>query len=126
MAHYAQLDENNIVVNVFVGKDENEVHPDVKDWEEYYNAKRTSYNTFAGQHKNGGIPFRKNYAGIGYSYDPVRDAFIPPKTFPSWTLDEETCQWQPPLPMPLDGQLYEWSEEDGNWILFPKDRGERN
>lgn len=126
MAHYAQLDENNIVVNVFVGKDEDEFHPDVKDWEEYYNAKRTSYNTFAGQHKNGGIPFRKNYAGIGYTYDPVRDAFIPPQTFPSWILDEATCQWQPPLPMPLDGKLYEWSEEDGNWILFPKDRGERN
>lgn len=126
MAHYAQLDENNIVVNVFVGKGEDEVHPEVTDWEEYYQAKRTSYNTFGGVHREGGKPFRKNYAGIGFSYDPVRDAFIPPKPFPSWILNEDTCLWEPPVPMPVDGKLYEWSEENGNWVLFPVDRGERN
>jgi hypothetical protein len=126
MAHYAQLDENNIVINIFVGKDENEIHPEIKNWEEYYNAKRTSYNTFGGKRKNpetGELTdepgFRKNYAGIGYTYDPARDAFIPPKPFPSWTLNEDTCWWQPPIGMPDDGNPYEWSESAGNWVLFP-------
>lgn len=122
MAHYAQLDENNIVINVFVGRDENDIHPDVKDWEEYYQAKRTSLNTLMGEHRNGGVPFRKNYAAIGYTYDAVRDAFIPPQPFNTWTLNEDTCQWQPPLPMPLDGKFYEWSESAGNWVLFPQDQ----
>lgn len=90
MAHYAVLDENNIVTQVFVGKDE---HEDGVDWESYYNAKRTSYNTLGGKHMNGGEPFRKNFAGIGYSYDAVRDAFIPPKPDDNAVLDAETCTW---------------------------------
>jgi hypothetical protein len=122
MAHYAQLDENNIVVNVIVGKDENEYHPEVKNWEEYYGAKRTSYNTQSGVHATGGTPFRKNYAGIGYTYDAVRDAFIPPRPFLSWDLNEDTCQWESPTPMPLDGKMYEWSESAGNWVLFPREQ----
>ena len=90
MAHYAVLDENNVVTQVFVGKDE---HEGGIDWEAYYGAKRTSYNTVAGQHLLGGTPFRKNYAGIGYTYDSVRDAFIPPRPDVNAVLDEETCIW---------------------------------
>jgi len=91
MAHYAYLNENNIVVGVIVGRNEGE---DGIDWEQYYGAKRTSYNTFAGEHLSGGTPFRKNYAGIGYSYDLARDAFIPPKPDGEYVLNEETCQWE--------------------------------
>jgi hypothetical protein len=91
MAHYAYLNENNIVVGVIVGRNEGE---DGIDWEQYYGAKRTSYNTFAGKHISGGTPFRKNYAGIGYSYDLARDAFIPPKPDGEYVLNEETCQWE--------------------------------
>ena len=96
MAHYAFLDENNIVTEVIPGKDEGE---DGIDWEQWYGnfrgqvCKRTSYNTFAGQHLNGGTPFRKNYAGIGYTYDPDRDAFIPPRPGITVEFNEETCQW---------------------------------
>lgn len=116
MAHYAWFDENNIVQGVFVGKNENEPLPEgYTSWEQYYGAKRTSYNTYGGVHKEGGIAFRKNYAGIGYTYDSVRDAFIPPKPFNSWTLDEDTCLWQAPTSMPTDGANYEWSEDDLTW-----------
>lgn len=124
MAHYAFLDENNIVTQVIVGRDEDEVIDGISDWETHYGAfhsqrcLRTSYNTYGGQHVKGGIPFRKNYAGIGYSYDEVRDAFIPPKTFPSWILNEETCRWDPPIPYPGDSEaIYNWDEEAGNWVL---------
>ncbi|MEB3196821.1 MAG: hypothetical protein VKP62_06415 [Candidatus Sericytochromatia bacterium] len=118
MAHYAILNEHNIVTQVFVGKDEHELGPDGQpwDWEAYYGAKRTSYNTQGGQHLTGGTPYRKNYAGIGFSYDETRDAFIPPQPYPSWTLDEATCLWQPPTPMPTDGKLYAWSEPDQLWL----------
>lgn len=93
MAHYAVLDKNNIVIQVFVGKDEDEIVEGVEDWEIYYNAKRTSYNTIGNTHRLGGTPFRKNYAGIGFSYDSERDAFIPPQCHESATLDEETALW---------------------------------
>jgi hypothetical protein len=94
MAHYAVLDENNVVIDVFVGKDEHELlNGEPVDWEQYYGAKRTSYNTFAGQHRTGGTPFRKNYAGLGYTYDPARDAFIPPKPSTDSIFDESSCQW---------------------------------
>ena len=118
MAHYALLDENNIVVEVFVGKDENE---DGVDWEQHYgnfrgmNCKRTSYNTFANQHPNN-KPFRKNYAGIGFLYDAARDAFVPPKPFNSWVLNETTCRWDAPVPMPSDGKLYRWDEQTTSWV----------
>lgn len=110
MAHYALLDSNNIVIQVINGRNEDEVVDGISDWEEFYSqdtgliALRTSYNTFAGEHSNGGVPFRKNYAGIGYTYDADRDAFIPPQPFDSWTLNEQTCQWDPPAdwPMPED------------------------
>lgn len=98
MAHYAFLDENNVVIEVIVGKNEGE--GDI-DWEEHYSqvrgrpCRRTSYNTYAGQHKNGGIAFRKNYAGIGYTYDASLDAFIPPKPGDEYELDVETCLWRP-------------------------------
>lgn len=122
MAHYAFLDENNIVTEVIVGKDEGE---DGIDWEQHYGefrgqtCKRTSYNTHENQNPNGN-PFRKNYAGIGFTYDPVRDAFIPPKPYPSWLLDEETCTWKPPITSPVsDGVTrYRWNEETQNWDAF--------
>jgi hypothetical protein len=118
MAHYAFLDDNNIVTEVIVGKDEDE---DFVDWERYYGkfrgqlCKRTSYNTLGGVHKLGGTPYRKNYAGTGYSYDLNRDAFIPPKPYESWVLNEETCLWDAPITYPEDGKLYIWNEESLNW-----------
>jgi len=76
---------------------------------------QTSYNTKKGVHKLGGTPLRKNYAGIGYTYDKTRDAFIPPKDFDSWILNEETCVWDPPVEHPDDGKIYRWNEEIQNW-----------
>jgi hypothetical protein len=111
MAHYAYIDENNIVVMVTVGKDETELI-DGLDTEIYYaqgttyTVKRTSYN--------GNI--RKNYAGIGYTYDESRDAFIPPKPFPSCVLNEETCNWEAPVPRPQDNKHYRWDEATLSWI----------
>jgi hypothetical protein len=110
MAHYAYLDDSNTVVAVIVGKDETETI-DGLDTETYYaqgtpfRVKRTSYN--------GRI--RKNYAGIGYTYDEQHDAFIPPQRYPSWILNEETCLWEPPLEVPQDGKRYQWVEEELNW-----------
>ena len=117
MAHYAFLDENNIVTEVIVGKDEGNF-----DWEQQYGSfrgqacKRTSFNTHGGVHKLGGTPFRKNYASIGYTYDPQRDAFIPPKPFPSWTMSEETCLWNSPVPYPTDDKQYTWDEATTSWL----------
>jgi hypothetical protein len=116
MAHYAFLNENYIVTEVIVGKDESNY-----DWEAHYGqfrgqvCKRTSYNTHGGVHTGGGIPFRKNYAGIGYSYDPQRDAFIPPKPYPSWILDEASCLWRAPVAVPQDGKQYAWNEASTSW-----------
>jgi hypothetical protein len=117
MAHYAYIEkETNIVVAVTVGKDEAELI-DGLDTETYYaqgtpyTVKRTSYNAAT----NG---FRKNYAGVGYTYDEARDAFIAPKPYDSWVLDEETCQWQAPTPYPTDGLMYVWVEDDLNWQAF--------
>lgn len=76
---------------------------------------QTSYNTYAGQHKNGGTPLRKNYAGIGFTYDRERDAFIPPKPYSSWVLDEDTCLWDAPTPRPTSGGPYVWDEETTSW-----------
>ena len=116
MAHYAYLDENNIVTQVIVGRDENNIVPGISSWEEYYGAKRCSYNTRGGEHPQGNnFAFRKNYPGIGWSYDPDRDAFIPPKPYESWSLNEQTCLWDAPVPMPEDGQPYMWDEETLSW-----------
>lgn len=109
MAHYAFLNESNIVVEVITGRDENEIVNGVLDWETYYGnlrgqvCKRTSYN--------GNI--RKQYAGIGYSYDPDADVFIAPQPFPSWTLDSNH-DWQPPTPKP-EGEWF-WDEDELAWI----------
>ena len=117
MAHFAKLDDNNMVLEV------NVVNNDVLDasneeasgiaflteWSGgYTNWKQTSYN--------GSI--RKNYAGIGYTYDSVRDAFIPPKPYNSWILNEDTCNWQAPTPMPSGDGMYQWVEDDLNWQLL--------
>ena len=86
--------------------------------------KQTSYNTHGGVHSLGGTPFRKNYAGLGYTYDAQRDAFIPPKPYASWVLDENTCLWNSPIPMPSDATLgpppkmYNWNEETIGWDLI--------
>ena len=118
MAHYAFLDENNIVTEVIVGKNEGE---DGIDWEDWYGqfrgqtCKRTSYNTIAGQHNAGGIPYRKNYAGIGYIYDQARDAFYAQQPYPSWSLNEDSCVWEAPVAYPQDGDVYMWDEENQSW-----------
>jgi hypothetical protein len=106
MAHYAFLDENNLVTEVIVGRDEDDLAEGVTSWEDYYGAFRgqrclqTSYNTLAGVHASGGTPFRGNYAGIGYTYNEILDAFIAPKPEPTdeiadWVLNEETFTWEP-------------------------------
>lgn len=127
MAHYALLDSDNIVVQVFVGRDD--VVEGISDWESYYapkgfTVKQTSYNTKGGVHYTDGEPsadqtkaFRKNYAGRGYSYDPDRDAFIPPKVFDSWVLNEDTCRWEAPVPYPDDGEIYVWDEDSTSWVV---------
>jgi len=79
--------------------------------------KQTSYNTIGGEHKIGGTPFRKNYAGIGFKYDQTKDAFIPPKPYQSWTLNETTCLWEAPVAYPTDGQIYKWNESNQTWDL---------
>ncbi len=78
--------------------------------------KQTSYNTIGGVHKLGGTPLRKNHAGIGYTYDETKDAFISPQTYPSWTLNEDTCQWEAPVAYPDDGKKYNWNEETTSWV----------
>lgn len=127
MAHYAFLDEHNVVTEVIVGKDENNF-----DWETKYGmfrgqaCKRTSYNTRGGVHydPNTNEPsadqskaFRKNYAGIGYTYDPQRDAFIPPQPFASWSLNDQSCLWEPPIPAPPseNNEMWGWNEETQSW-----------
>jgi len=126
MAHYAFLDATNTVTEVIVGKNENE---DNIDWEVHYGnfrgqiCKRTSYNTHGGAHSSGGTPFRKNYAGIGYTYDSQRDAFIPPKPYASWQLNEDSCLWEAPTPYPTDSgteetpKRYTWDEATVSWVL---------
>ena len=110
MAHYAFLDDNNIVTEVIVGIDETKTIEGLNTETWYGNfrgqvCKRTSYN--------GNI--RKNYASVGFTYDAARDAFIAPKPFNSWVLDEATCRWQAPTPYPTDGEMYTWSEDDLEW-----------
>lgn len=113
MAHFAQIDENNIVTRVLV------IEQDVIDTGLFGDPNtfiQTSYNTHAGVHRLGGTPLRKNYAGVGYTYDVNRDAFIPPKIFNSWLLNEDTCLWESPVPMPEDNKSYRWDEDVLAWI----------
>jgi hypothetical protein len=125
---YALLDENNIVVNVITGKKHNEITDEIPNWEEYYakfhnlHCKRTCQNTQAGvfideitKEESVEKAFRKNYAGVGFSYDEELDAFIPPQPYQSWTLDEETCNWNPPVLYPIDDKFYEWNESTQEW-----------
>jgi hypothetical protein len=122
MAHYAFLDQDNIVVDIIVGIDETELIEGL-DPETWYGnfrgkvCKRTSYNTIANSHILGGTPFRKNYAQVGYIYNEELDAFIPPKTLPSFILDEQTFTWKPPLPYPEGENRYVWNEESISWEL---------
>jgi hypothetical protein len=114
MSHFAKV-ENGIVTEVLV------IEQDVIDMGMFGDPAlwvQTSYNTYGGQHPEG-RPLRKNYAGIGYTYDAVRDAFIPPQPFPSWVLDEETCLWEAPVPYPNDDMLYYWDEEALAWVEVP-------
>ncbi len=116
MAHFAEIDENNIVVRVIVADQEfidSGAVGDPKNWIQ------TSYNTDGGEHAKGGAPMRMNYAGVGFTYDKGKDAFIPPKPwrFPSYILDDKTCKWKPPVEYPTDGKKYDWDEEKINWIL---------
>tara|TARA_R100000900_G_scaffold146250_1_gene135301 strand:- start:49 stop:429 length:381 start_codon:yes stop_codon:yes gene_type:complete len=124
MAHFVKIGKGNIVEKVVV------VSNDIATTEQagadflnnLYNTrdiwKQTSYNTFGGVHKLDGTPFRKNYAGKGYSYDESRDAFIPPQLYNSWTLNETTCHWEAPVAYPDDGQKYNWNEETQQWDLI--------
>jgi len=124
MAHYAFINDKNIVTQVIVGRDEDDLAEGVTSWEEYYGERhgqrclRTSYNTYAGEHIAGGTPFRGNYAGIGYRYDEDLDAFIPPRPFASWTLSGVV--WEAPIPMPDDEQRYVWVEVLGDWVAVPE------
>lgn len=122
MAHFAKLDATCTVIQVLCGSDEDEgkeLELCARTGDTY---RQTSYNTYGGVHTLGGTPFRKNYAGVGYIYDVARDAFIPPKPFPSWTLNESTCRWDPPITKP-DGD-YEWNESayqsdnTQGWVLI--------
>jgi hypothetical protein len=116
MSHFAQIDENNIVTQVIV------IEQDVVDTGLFGNPAswiQTSYNTHGGVHQLGGTPLRKNYAGPGYTYDSTRDAFIPPKPFNSWTLNEDTCLWQAPVSMPSDSKSYLWNEDTLSWVVLP-------
>jgi len=118
MSHWAKIDNNNKVIDILVG-DNNDTNGD-EGYQLIFdtfggNWIKTSYNTALGIHKTGGTPFRKNYAVIGGTYDETRDAFIRPKPFDSWTLNEDTCDWEAPNAMPIDGKLYIWNEETLSW-----------
>ena len=120
MAHYAFLNANNVVTEVIGGINETQLIEGLLPETWYGNfrgkvCKRTSYNTFGGVHKGGGTPYRKNYAGIGYTYDTVRDAFIGPKPWASWVFDEATCLWSAPVPYPATGQ-WQWDEATVSWV----------
>jgi len=102
LAHFARLDQNNIVVFVTVGRDED-------------NGKEAELSARTGDvYKH--TPFRKNYAGLGYTYDAQRDAFIAPQPYPSWLLNEDTCLWGAPVPMPTDDKRYSWDEATTSWV----------
>lgn len=118
MAHWANVDSDNIVTRVLVVADDKE------DGQKFLAEdlglggtwKKTSYNTQGGVHANGGTPYRKNFAGVGYTFDAAKDAFIPPKPFASWTLNATSCLWEAPTPMPVvEGKFYTWDEPTTSW-----------
>ena len=129
MASFAKIGLNNKVIEVVsvvndVLKDSNGIEREelgIQFLNEIYKWpiwKQTSYNTVGGVHKLGGIPFRKNHAGIGYTYDEDRDAFIPKKPYNSWILNEQTCNWESPVARPTDGKRYSWNENIKNWEII--------
>lgn len=111
MSHFARVTAQGLVEQVIVAEqDFIDTLPDKTSWVQ------TSYNTYGGVHRNGGTPLRKNFAAIGFTYDPVRDAFIAPKPFSSWSLNDNSCVWEAPIAMPTDGKVYRWNENQQNWI----------
>ena len=129
MAHFAKIGLNNKVIEVLSVHnnellDSNGVEQEINGIDFLTNLtgysvwKQTSYNTFSNTHKLNGTPFRKNHAGIGYTYDKDRDAFIAPKPFDSWSLDEDTCIWEAPVAMPDDDNMYTWNETNQTWDLI--------
>ena len=120
MAHFAKV-VNGLVTQVIVAEPEffaTFVDSSPGEWIQ------TSYNTHGGVHTNGGTPLRKNYAGIGFTYDRTKDAFIPPKPYNSWVLNEQTCLWDAPIQYPNDGQRYTWDDAAGNWVVVPETEGQ--
>jgi hypothetical protein len=114
MAHFAKV-LNGTVVQVIVAEPEffdTFIDTSAGEWIQ------TSYNTYGGVHLNGGTPLRKNYASVGFIYDREKDAFIPPKPYNSWVLNEETCLWEPPIPCPNNDNVYKWNEETKIWDLL--------
>jgi hypothetical protein len=122
MSHFAKI-ENGVVTFVTKGRQEDdgrELELCERTGDTY---RQTSYNTHGGVHYTDGVPsldqskaLRKNYAGIGYTFDEIRDAFIPPKPYESWILNEDTCLWDSPVPYPTDGDMYQWDEANGEWV----------
>ena len=120
MSHFAEINNDGIVQNVIVAEQDFIDSGAVGDSSNWI---QTSYNTRGGVHyspnshePDSGIALRKNYAGIGYTYDKTKDAFMAPQPFPSWLLDDETFQWNAPTPMPDDGKMYVWDESTTNWV----------
>lgn len=119
MSHFSKINAQGIVEQVIVAEQEFiDSLPDASSWVQ------TSYNTRGGKHydpetglEDGGVALRKNYAGVGFTYDPARDAFIAPQPYLSWLLDEDTCQWDSPVPYPEDGQPYTWDEDSVSWVV---------
>jgi len=125
MAHFAKLGIGNIVKKVEVVS--NDIATTEQAGVDFLNNlyktpydvwKQTSYNTYGGEHSLGGTPFRKNYAGVGYTYDQTLDAFIAPQPYISWNLNETTCRWDPPVAYPTDGNMYDWNEKNQTWDLI--------
>ena len=111
MAHYAKV-VSGVVTRVIVADQDfidNMVEEEAGEWVQ------TSYNTYGGEHLNGGTPLRKNFASVGYTYDAAKDAFYAPQTFPSWVLNETSCLWEPPTPIPDNENVYRWDEETKSW-----------
>jgi hypothetical protein len=130
MAHFALVNDNGVVENVIVVANSDcaeGTFPESEPVGQAFIASlgltglwlQTSYNTLAGNHRNGGTPFRKNYATPGFSYDSIRDAFIAPQPYASWTLNESTCHWEAPVPYPTDGGQYSWDEDTTSWVAVP-------
>jgi hypothetical protein len=115
MSHYAKVNNGTVVQVIVAEADFFETFVDSSPGQWI----QTSYNTHGGIHTNGGTPLRKNYAGVGFTYDSVRDAFIPPKPYASWTLNDDTCLWNSPTAYPDDGKQYTWNESTTSWDLVP-------